>query len=541
MQQLHVVGDAGVLDALVEWVSSLIGDNPARSALHLAQQVASERLAQQYAALSAELKVLELEQAALQTERSQLEQGVDATPPPPHYRAADARIDRSGAPLWQLVEFHADADARQRAGLEAALQSAGLLDAWVSPDGQLQLIDERGEPVHDTLWMERPRQARSLADWLLPSETHGRDGASVPAATLLRLLEGVACGAEDDAVAEAWFSLDGRFRLGAFAGAWSKNSADFIGFAARAAARLRRMEEIALRLNSIEAALLALRQRFEQHAQDQRQAASEWQGAPSDDALRAVHVEAASRAREFQAARERLDQADQKLLKAQQLLLAARDALASDALDLRLPNSRPALQAIEQALQQFSEALHALFQGAREMRDSLSELAHQQQRTQEAQHAAEQAAAQWSERCALAQEASIRLETLRESVGAQVEELQQRLQSARTQVNLGDAQCKRCNEALRLAGEERARAEQKAQDAQATLEERVAARQSAVAQLQGFAATGLLACALPEAELPDPRSPWTIDAALTLARRAEQVLASVRDDDDAWTRVQSQI
>ena len=226
---------------------------------------------------------------------------------------------------------------------------------------------------------------------------------------------------------------------------------------------------------------------------------------------------------------------------AAQKLGAARQDLASDATDLRLPDTRAALQTIDEALQQLAESLHALFQSVRELRDTRVELARQQQHAQEAQRDAEQSRQAWTERCALAEEACIRLETLRESVGAQVEELQQRLKDARTRVNHGEDAVKNCSNALRLAGEERARAEQKTQDAETTLKERTEARQSTVSNLQGFAATGLLASAMPDADIPDLRTPWTIEPALTLARRTEQQLANVKDDDDAWTRVQSQI
>ena len=46
---------------------------------------------------------------------------------------------------------------------------------------------------------------------------------------------------------------------------------------------------------------------------------------------------------------------------------------------------------------------------------------------------------------------------------------------------------------------------------------------------------------LPQIELPDIGGGWTIDPALTLARRAEQALLDLRDDDEAWARVQRQI
>ncbi|MBA2239584.1 MAG: TIGR02680 family protein, partial [Lysobacter sp.] len=412
---------------------------------------------------------------------------------------------------------------------------------WVTPDGRLQLPDETGQPLHDTAWLERPRRERSLAEWLRPSELPGGDRAAVPAATLQRLLEGVACSGLDDGAAEAWVSVDGRFRLGTLGGAWHKTTADYIGFAARAAARARRLEEIALRLSHLDRDLAGVHQRLEQHAQDQHQAAAEWRTAPADDALRAAHVEAVSAARDYQAARTRLDKADQQLLAIEERLRNARMALADDATDMRLPHTRGALQPIEQALQQLPESLHALFQAVRELRDAFTELARQQLREREAQRDAEGSAQYWTERCVLAEEARIRLETLRESVGARVDELQQRLKDARASVTRNDELLKHHNKALRSAGEDRARTEQKTQDAEVTLAERMLARQSAVAHLQGFAATGLLACAMPDAELPDMRSPWGIDIALSLARRAEQMLTGVKDDDEAWSRVQNRI
>lgn len=73
------------------------------------------------------------------------------------------------------------------------------------------------------------------------------------------------------------------------------------------------------------------------------------------------------------------------------------------------------------------------------------------------------------------------------------------------------------------------------------LTERAATRQQAIAHLQGFAATGLLASALPDAQIPPQTPAWTVEPALALARRSEQALSHVKDDDEAWTRVQSQI
>ena len=539
LHQLHIPDAAQVLEALGTWTASLHGDNPARTAMHAAQQVTNLRLAQQQASLDIERRAIVDEQDALLAERAGLLQGEDRLPPPPPWRAPDARHDRTGAPLWQLVDFLPATDAARRAGLEAALEAAGLLDAWVTPDGQMVGAD--GVPLpKDAQWLERPHQSQSLAAWLVPAVA-ATSGAPVPEAVLLRLLAGVACTPQDDGVADTWVCPDGRFRIGALAGAWHKPSAEFIGYTARANARARRLQSIDERLNALALALSALEQADARRAQDQHRAATEWQRAPADEALRGAHLEAVARAREFQSAQLRLDQADLLLQTAVTHWEAARRTLSRDAEDLHLPQERDGLHATDRALQGFGDTLHALAQAARELRDGLNEQARQQQRTQEAHHDAMQAAASSTERTLLAEEARIRLETLRESVGARVEELQQRLMQAREAVQQGETLRKTSDEALRSSGESRARAEQRTQDAQATLDERVATRQLAVSHLQGFAATGLLLAALPNAEVPPLQTAWTTEAALALARRTEQALITIRDDDDTWNRVQSQI
>lgn len=530
--------DEPPLPALASWVANLQGDNPARTALSSAQQRAADNLAQQRASHLAGQQALLDEQATLRAEHQRLTQGENAAPPPPHTRGAEARRQRAGAPLWQLVDFREHVDTAQRAGLEAALEAAGLLDAWVTPDGRLQAADG-APPLHDTQWLERPHRSASLAEWLTPSAVATTPG--VDPALLTRLLEGIACSAHDDGQAEGWIAPDGRFRLGALAGTWHKPQATYIGYAARAAARARRLAEIDRRLREITEASRRIDDALADLARQQERAATEWQDAPSDEGLRAAHADAAASEREFQTARSRLDEAERQLRGAADALQRCRDTLAADAADLHLPTHSAALEAVGVALLHFGETLHALFQQAHELRLAVTELARQQERTRETETDARERAEHLAERHRLAEEARVRLATLRESIGARVDELQQRLREARTAVNDGERHLKAEGDALRTAGEARARGEQKVLDADATLQERADARQRAIAQLQGFAATGLLSAALPDAELPDLRAPWTIEPALTLARRTEQALAQVADDDEAWTRIQSQI
>jgi uncharacterized protein (TIGR02680 family) len=354
LRQLRVDAEPS-LAALAEWVVTLGGENPARAALQSAQQAASARLAAHYALLEGRRHELEAERQLLEGERERLLAGVDATPPRPYTRGDGTRAARSGAPLWQLIEFRDSVDERARAGLESALESAGLLDAWVTPDGELigpgwndtQLLarltpagqslaaqpppdqpppdqspsdqspsdqSPSGQSLPDQSPPGQPRPGQSLAGWLRVDAPPN----SVAVPVVEALLRGVACATEDPGDVEAWVAPDGRFRLGTLAGAWDKPAAVYIGFAARAAARARRLAELAARLLELAEAARALDAEFAQHALDAQQAADEWRRAPAEQALRDAHFSASAAAQGYAVARERLAQADAHYLQAEQ-------------------------------------------------------------------------------------------------------------------------------------------------------------------------------------------------------------------------------
>ena len=534
LQQLTLRDAQGSLNLLATWVITLEGENPARASLQEAQQVASERLATRRSALIAERRTIETEETDLRAERERLEKGVDAVPLIPPFRAAGVRVDRTGAPLWQLVDFHEHLDASQRAGLEAALEASGLLDAWVEPDGTTH-TPSGVRRLHDTELVGRPRQPETLAHWLQPS------GDQVSADVVTNLLLGMSCTELDSGQAETWLSPTGCFRIGALSGAWSKPVAIHIGYAARAAARARRLEAIAIRLDELAQAQVSLEDRFAEQTRDQERAAEEWRGAPGDDLLRASHAEVTSAAREFAAASSRLEQAAQRLADSVERRSSARSTLHKDAQDLHLPEDHAQLNAVDTTLAQLTEKVLALGHTARELRQAQSELLKQQIREQDAKQEADANIGHAVEQGRKANEARIRLETLQETVGTKVAELQAKLEVARTTLEFSEADLKKKGEIARSAGEERARAEQKVTSADELLQERIAGRQQAIARLQGFAATDLLSIALPEIDLPDSRGVWTIEPALTLARRAEQALSDVPHDDEAWKRIQSHL
>jgi uncharacterized protein (TIGR02680 family) len=526
-----------VLSAVNEWVCTPSGDNPARRLLQTAQHEHSLRQARRRASLEARARVLEGERSALQDERDRLQCGVDAGPPAPHTRDVGVRAARAGAPLWHVLEFRPSVSASERASIEAGLEVSGLLDAWLSPDGRLQAGDD-GSPVLDVQVTERKRCAASLDAWL---EAAIPDGCAVPADVVAAVLAGIACAADDPGDCEAWIAPDGRFRLGALAGAWAKPDASYIGFAARAAARARRLAAIDERLAQLASELAAVLDENEQLDKDAIEAAEEWQKAPTDEALLNAHLEAASCAREAQAARDRLAEADARYQEAAQALLSAQQQLTSDAGDLNLPVVEDALAGVETALDEYRDAQSRLCQAASDLRQALPELARQRDREREAFDDLQLCEERLVQARKQVEEAEARLKVLRDSVGAGVDELLRQQAEARAAAEAGEQALKAATEQQAKRGEERAVAAEKARSASDLFERRSSERADAVAHFQRFAATGLLQAAWPEAPLPDMGADWTIDPALTLARRAEQALSGIRHDDEAWGRVQKEV
>src|SRR5437660_796594 len=77
------------------------------------------------------------------------------------------RDGRPGAPLWRLVDLASGVAPAEVDGLEAALTGAGLIDAWVQPDGAVDLGDDRA----DVVLTARPAAVRTLGDLLVPVAT----------------------------------------------------------------------------------------------------------------------------------------------------------------------------------------------------------------------------------------------------------------------------------------------------------------------------------------------------------------------------------
>ncbi|UMP05863.1 TIGR02680 family protein [Amycolatopsis sp. EV170708-02-1] len=217
-----------------------------------------EDIIRREAATGAALATARTEHDELLVEAGVLETEDILAPESPRTRTAD-RAEMSGAPLWRLVDFAGSVPESSHAGIEAALEGAGLLDAWVNSHGVVDGHDVLAES--GTLPVA---SGRSLADVLVPEPD-----AEVSPTKIRRILEVIAF---DDTLpaGPAAIGADGGWRMGSLSGSWTKDAPAYIGGSARLRARERRIaglrDKISLREKTIaelEGELAALRGRRE--------------------------------------------------------------------------------------------------------------------------------------------------------------------------------------------------------------------------------------------------------------------------------------
>ncbi|GAA5178897.1 TIGR02680 family protein [Rugosimonospora acidiphila] len=208
-------------------------------------QPAVDPLTERIATLRAEARTASKRAAEADAAADQLEQAGEPQPAEP---AGWTRRDRPafpsthGAPLWRLVDPPADLDPATLDHVEAALAAAGLLDAWVTPDGRWSTDRDGDDAVITTIGTDTPAGATTLSAVLQPAEDAGPLAAAVG-----RILAGIGyapAGAPlSGAVAVAG---DGRWRTAAAEGraGRSAHGAELIGAAARTNARRRHIAEL---------------------------------------------------------------------------------------------------------------------------------------------------------------------------------------------------------------------------------------------------------------------------------------------------------
>ncbi len=522
-----------VLDELGAWAMAPAGESPLVTAVTAGAATLGDQLTHTAADLEAARSAAGAARQELAAELSRLREGGIEYPPTGHTRNAPEQ-GTPGAPLWQVLTFADAVTDGERAGLEAALEAAGILDAWVHPDGALRSTDG-----HLIVGGTGPAPGRTLAEYTVADLDSGDPGAAaLTPAMVTAVLAAIGFGA--DSSHHTWVDDAGHFRVGVLHGTWHKPAAQYIGATARERFRRERMSflesEITTRTAELEQLATDLAVVQDRRRLLRREAAE----LPADTGVHQAHRLATTLA-----AQRRALTADHAAAMVTTAVVETRaqEAVAErdrDGADAGLPTDLAALDEIVDALTDYRVSLGGIWSATERVRDATARHAQAagddetaRQRLLERAESAELARLE-------ALRAHQRFTTLNDNVGAEVAELQANLQ--RNAVDLAANKALR----IRIGGDLEAAlraigvAEGKLSELTAQLATVRVDRDELIGTVRRFAATGLFGVALPDLDVPVGET-WSAATAIAFARAVDAELADVAEDDKTHERAQRRV
>ncbi|MGD0608736.1 MAG: TIGR02680 family protein, partial [Streptosporangiaceae bacterium] len=535
LAELRVADPGELIAALESWGLTGEGANPAVAVIDAAARAAGAELGRLAGTLSGQRTRHLTRAGELADEIGRLRAGGHDAPPVPHTRAAGVRDGRPGAPLWKVTDFAPGLSDDERAGLEAALEAAGILDAWVTPEGNL--VDGDVIVVSGCA----PVPGASCAGLLVPAiDPDDLQAGTLREESVDSVLRAIGRAAGPAGPGGTWLTTDGRWSNGVLSGAWRKDQAGYIGEGAREAARRARILSLEHEWQQERAAIKGIDAELADIEARQERLAAEHRTVPPDGGVREAHTGAAVERRALARAREEHATAVTVCGRRQQELATAQARVTEFAADVRLPADPDALGGVRAGIGAYrvalaglwpaAEAAHAAIRAAAEAESELADsrllLLQASERAAEAREAAGAAAATYQELLA--------------TVGTAVEELQRRL--ADVTGALGRLRTSERDARQREQGalEARGKADGKQGELRTQVEDASRQRDDAVREFQAFAATGLLRVAV-SLEIPGTDQPWAPTPAVVLARAVNAELDSVDDGDGPWDRIQKRV
>jgi len=536
LAELRVSDPDELIAALEDWGATGEGANPAVAIIDAAARAAGTELGRAAGELTTRRTRHVTRAGELAEEIGRLRQGGLDAPPVPHTRAANVRDGRPGAPLWKVTDFAPALSDDECAGLEAALEAAGILDAWVTPDGNL--VDGDVIVVAGLF----PVAGASCASLLVPAIDPDDFQAGVLREESVRtVLSAIGHGPGTAGTGGTWVTTEGRWSNGVLSGAWHKDQAGHIGEGAREAARRARIKLLEQQLDEERAAIEVIDADLAGIEARQEMLAQEHRTAPPDGKVRDAHAGASVERGGLARAREDHAAAAAVCDRRRDELATAQAQAAEFAQDVRLPADPDELAGVRAGVGAYRVALATLWPAAEAARAAIRAAADAETELADSRRLLLEA----SERAAGAREAADAAATayaeLLATVGTAVEELQERLamvSSALSRLKTLEHDARRREQG---ALEARGKADGKQEELRAQVGDAARQRDDAVREFQAFAATGLLRVAVPSLEIPAADQQWAATPTVILARAVNTELDSVDDGDGPWDRIQKRV
>jgi uncharacterized protein (TIGR02680 family) len=378
-----------------------------RATVQAEQAVARAELARERTTAADEL-------ADWQAERERWQGTELVAPARPPWRTE--RTGLRGAPFWRLLEPGA-IDETELGAVESALTASGLIDAWVRPDGRIELAGDRADVE---LSGRTAVPGPSLADLLRPDVAGTDVDAHIVTAILaaIPVVDSVLGDADPAAGGGVVIGRDGSFRVGPAVGRGAEQPAGLLGAAARERRRLARLTEIDEAISVVTALLGVLDRRRHQIGQLELAVAGEFDAAPDAEEVEAADrtlVAADARLRESQSA---LEARRSELRAAEEAVRNSLRTLTSLAAGHGLPTVADALDELEDALSRLRDTVRAWVHRRDDADNAAQRRAAAEVRSVESAEDAERIGQEHRDADRAATEAEVRTATLESSVGA---------------------------------------------------------------------------------------------------------------------------
>ncbi len=376
--------------------------------------------------------------------------------PPESQLPRPGRDTTKGTPLWRLLEIMPGVEA---APLEAALQASGLLDAQVLADGSVLAAADLDTVLISAVGQQTP--GPTLADVFVADPPAG---SPLTAATVVRLLSSVALlDSVGPADGPAAIGRDGSWCLGALTGRAAKPAAQYLGSAARAAERARRLADVDLQF---EMALVDLTdaETAEQTAAQEIARTQDWSDRlPAWEELRVAWIRIDERSAE-------LDRARAEAGRQGRVLAAATEESARRTEEQRrlcaqhdLPSERAALEARGTELARLDQRLQSLGEQAERLLVAARRWEEDYEAAERDQAEAQLTAAEADNANRVGQAAAVESKALLDTLGIEVQRMQAELDAAAREARRArqatEQAAQQVLELTRIEGEHHARLE----------------------------------------------------------------------------------
>ncbi|MFF3359121.1 TIGR02680 family protein [Streptomyces sp. NPDC002917] len=429
-------------------------DTKAQQAAHTVLDPYSEELAKQRDTLALTVSRLTEESVRLAEQRKEWEQRTDPQPPVPYHRTAK-RAPHTGEPFFRLVNFAEGLSPAQQSGLEAALEASGILDAWVTADGALS------DPLtHDTLLAPAapPPAGPTLAAALHPA---AQPTSGITRQQIEHILHTIALAPAGETAAASAVHYDGSWRLGAVRGRHVKDNAEYVGAAARAETRRRKLAQLEQALNEVNQQLTTEHGRLAQTETWRRSLTTEMQAFPHARRLARAWTQVEDAESAAQTLTSKTIRATRAAEDARSLAVAARGTAEATATANDLPTAPEALSRARTALTSLQSGAAHLHRAIRSTTRDLSSTLAERESYEHAHHDRLRTEQDYQLRLNELRPARQALRTLEETVGTAEDEILARETETKQRITAALRALPQAQNTLNDLHDHRVRAEEK--------------------------------------------------------------------------------